>query len=51
MLSANVSERRNDVRIRVVIFESAFLANPFGFDVALVISAPDSIESKIIETS
>lgn len=51
MLCAFVSERRNDVMVRVVILEAAFLTDPSGFVVPLIVSAPYSIEFKVIEAS
>lgn len=51
MLSASVAERRYDIMIGVMIFESAFLTDSLRLGVPLIVSAPDSIESKVIEAS
>lgn len=51
MFGTLVAERRNDIMIGMMIFESAFFTDPSGFRVSVIVSAPYCIKLKDIETS
>lgn len=51
MLSPFVTERRQDVMVRMMELEAAFFTNTFRFIVSFIISAPHSIKYQLIETS
>lgn len=51
MFGAYVAKGRNNIMIGMMIFESRFLADTFGFVISFIVSAPNRIEFKVIETS
>ncbi len=51
MFGAYVAKGRNNIMIGMVILETAFFTDPFGFVISFIVSAPNRIESKVIETS